>query len=163
MAEGFDVRNMKWNMPEFQRIRNSEGITRQLHARGQDWVKRLNAELHQEQAQDNEPEEDGYTYQITHGSRSRLYVYPYTARAMAHEARDQSMLKNLSMGEIVHEGVVDPNLPAELAKRVRRHKAIQKRRAKKWLKAEALHRAANLSPEERAAIVKRINEQGHGG
>lgn len=98
MADGFDVTRMKWNMPEFRRIRNSVGMTDWLKAKGDDWVERLNAELHEAQQARKQPVADGYTYTIGHGTRARLHVFPYTARAQAHEAEHQSILKLMRMG-----------------------------------------------------------------
>lgn len=88
----------RWHLEEFRKIRNSAGMTEWLRQKGEDWVHRLNDELHEAQQKRHQPVEDGYRYTISHGSRARLHIFPYTARAQAHEAEHQSILKMMRMG-----------------------------------------------------------------
>jgi hypothetical protein len=106
------------NTPAWSEMLHAEGLKSDLHSRGQDWTERLNAELHEAQARRNQPVEDGYDYTVTTGgTRDRLYVRAYTARAMAHEAANQSLLKLMMPGGPKNVHPVDPNLPSELAER----------------------------------------------
>lgn len=106
------------NNPEWKRIRTSPGTYRELDKRGREWTGRLNAELRSAQAQRNQPVEDGYTYNISvEGSRHRLYVWPFTARAIAHEAIHQSMLKLVPIGAVTENAGPNPDTPRELARR----------------------------------------------
>lgn len=140
------------NNPEWRRIRTSPGIVSDLHRRGNQWVKRLNEDLERAEARRGQEVEAGYDYTVTtRGTRARLYVNTTDARAAAHEARHQNLLKMAVIGESAHSGdPVDPNLPEELAKRVKKrsavHKRKQKAKAKKWLKAEQAHIDAHGSP-----------------
>lgn len=103
---------------EWNRIRATPEMKESLEARGKEWVDRLNAELHAAQAKRNQPVEDGYTYEVTtEGTRARLYVRPYTARAIAHEAVNQSMLKLVPIGDIKKNKGPDHEVPRELARR----------------------------------------------
>jgi hypothetical protein len=106
------------NNPEWERIRKSLGLYHELDTRGKGWTERLNAELRAAQAKRNQPIEDGYDYNITaEGSRLRLYVWPFTARAIAHEAVNQSMLKMVPIGSIKATKGPDHEVPKELARR----------------------------------------------
>jgi hypothetical protein len=106
------------NNPEWRRIRKTAELKSELDARGRQWVERLNAELHAAQAKRKQPVEDGYRYEITtEGSRYRLYVWPYTARAIAHEAVNQSMLKLVPIGSIKRTKGPDREVPRELGRR----------------------------------------------
>jgi hypothetical protein len=109
----------KWNMDEFERIRHAQPLVALFEDRGAEWVGRLNDELHSAQAKRKQPVEDGYDAEVTTGgSRARLYVRAFTARAMAHEAANQSILKNMPIGGVPKKVTpVDPNLPRELAER----------------------------------------------
>jgi hypothetical protein len=106
------------NNPEWKRIRTTPETKAELETRGKQWVDRLNADLHAAQAARKQPVEDGYMYDITtEGSRYRLYVWPFTARAIAHEAVNQSMLKLVPIGSIKRNKGPDHKVPKELARR----------------------------------------------
>lgn len=102
--------------PEWRAMRNSPGVDEYLHKLGEETVSRCNADLRAAQAKRGQPQEDGYDYHITHGSRSRLKVFPSTPRAIAHEAVNQTILKHLPMGAVKTSGP-DHEIPRELARR----------------------------------------------
>lgn len=111
-----------FNNPEWKRIRTTPETKAELEARGKQWTSRLNAELRAAQAKRKQPIEDGYMYEVTtEGSRYRLYVWPFTARAIAHEAVNQSMLKLVPIGSIKRvtkaSGLSGRAVPRELARR----------------------------------------------
>lgn len=95
-----------WNMSEFRRIRNSPGMVTVLTARGEEWVRELNAELNAAQAKRKQPIEDGYIYWISHGTRARLHIIAKTARAQAHEAEHSAILRLMIGGT---SNVKNPN------------------------------------------------------
>lgn len=83
-----------WHTEEFANIRRSPGMVAHLKAMGEEWEARLNSELHAAQAARKQPVEDGYDHHITTGgTRARLYMVAATARAQAHEAKHNSILK----------------------------------------------------------------------
>lgn len=85
--------------PEWDRIRKSPGMVAYLEKVGTETVTRCNAGLHAAQEARKQPVADGYDHHITtEGSRARLYIEPTTARAIAHEAVNHSILKNLPIG-----------------------------------------------------------------
>ena len=121
--------------PEWEQIRKAAELKNQLEDRGKQWVDRLNDDLHAAQAKRKQPVEDGYTYEVTtEGSRDRLYVWPYSARAIAHEAVNQSMLKLVPIGDIKSRKGPDHKVPKELAER---SNAAQGRTTKKAKRAAA--------------------------
>lgn len=104
--------------PEWRRIRNSPQMDTYLQTIGDQSVKRCNTDLHAAQAKRRQPQEDGYDYHVTHGTRARLNIYPNTPRAVAHEAVNQIILKTLPVGTI--KGAARPpdhDIPRELAER----------------------------------------------
>lgn len=104
--------------PEWNRIRTSEEMQAHLEARGQEWTARLNGDLRSAQAQRKQPIEDGYDHNVNNeGSRARLYVWPFTARAIAHEAVNQAMLKLVPIGDIKEGAGPKPEVPRELGRR----------------------------------------------
>lgn len=133
-----NFRITNWNMDEFRDVRKMEGLYEQLDERGKLWTDRLNDDLHNAQAKRKQPIEDGYTYAITtEGSRDRLYVWPYTARSIAHEAVTQAMLKLVPIGDIKARKGPDRRVPQELAER---SNAAQGRTTKKAKRAAAKER-----------------------
>lgn len=102
------------NTDDWVALRKSPRLYSLLRARGETWVSRLNAELHRAQQQRGQPVEDGYAFHIQEGGdRLRLHIVPFTARAQAHEARNQSILKLMDVSNVnTAEGV-----PEELARR----------------------------------------------
>jgi hypothetical protein len=85
---------IKWNLDEFERIRKAPLLEAKLVAMAEEWVARLNAELRAAQAKRKQPVEDGYTFHLSRkGNRSRVHIVAFTARAQAHEAKHQSILK----------------------------------------------------------------------
>jgi hypothetical protein len=106
------------NNPAWREMRNSPAMDEYLHRVGEETVSRCNADLHAAQTQRRQPAEDGYDYTITHGSRARLNIFPDTPRAMAHEAVNQSILKNVTIGTVKGEARgPDHEIPRELARR----------------------------------------------
>lgn len=101
--------------PEWTRIRNSAGMDAYLKQVAAETIARANADLRAAQAKRKQPVEDGYSHNITHGSRSRLILYPDTPRAIAHEAVNQSLLKNLPIGGVKNVRPPDHEVPRELA------------------------------------------------
>lgn len=84
-----------WHDREFgPQIRKAPGMVALLDSMGEEWVARLNTELHAAQARRKQPVEDGYIHDVTTGgTRARLYIVATTARAQAHEAEHSSILK----------------------------------------------------------------------
>lgn len=106
-----------WNLEEFQRIRKCEGMQAHLGNIGNVAKARCNADLHAAQAARKQPQADGYEATVTvTGDRARLFITPITARAMAHEAVNHAILKNLPIGN-VPDAAADRSVPRELAER----------------------------------------------
>lgn len=105
------------NNPAWREMRNSPGTDDYLNNVGEEVVSRCNADLHAAQAKRNQPVEDGYDFHITHGTRSRLNVFPTTPRAIAHEAVNQTILKNMPIGAKGQISAPDHEIPRELARR----------------------------------------------
>lgn len=104
--------------PAWREMRNSPGVDAYLEKVGEETVARCNTDLRAAQAKRGQPQEDGYDFHITHGSRSRLNIFPSTARAMAHEAVNQTILRNISVGAAKAEArPPDHEIPRELARR----------------------------------------------
>lgn len=103
--------------PAWREMRNSPGVDDYLDRLGKETVARCNADLRAAQAKRGQPQEDGYDYHITHGSRSRLNIFPDTPRAIAHEAVNQTILKTLPMGDKGATRPPDHEIPRELARR----------------------------------------------
>lgn len=88
------IDSMWSNTEDWQEIRRSPELVSLFGAIGQSWVADLNAELHQAQARRQQPIEDGYKFAINMDSdRIRMRIWTFTARAMAHEAKHQSILR----------------------------------------------------------------------
>lgn len=104
------------NSPVWREMRNSAGMDEHWEKVGAETVARCNADLHAAQAKRNQPAEDGYDFSISHGTRARLHVFPTTARAIAHEAVNQTILKNLPVGADKTRAP-DHSVPRELRKR----------------------------------------------
>lgn len=127
-----------WNLDEFERIRKSEGIVEYLHETGKQLVSGLNAELHAAQRERGQTVEDGYKYYVTGAdeggdtSRARLHVLAFTARAMAHEAKHQSILKRL--GEAAATTSAGRDADRAVA---RAHRDAERRARNERLKREA--------------------------
>jgi geranylgeranyl pyrophosphate synthase len=78
----------------FREMRKAARLEAFLVARGETWVNRLNLELAAAQRARKQKVEDGYTYHIHKGgTRLRLYIVAFTARAQAHERKHSSILK----------------------------------------------------------------------
>lgn len=105
------------NNPMWRAIRNAPGVDEHLNKVGEETVGRCNGDLRAAQANRNQPQEDGYDYHITHGSRSRLNIFPSTARAIAHEAVNQTILKSVPVGDVKSRRAPDHDIPRELARR----------------------------------------------
>jgi hypothetical protein len=82
------------NNPGFVEMRKDAKLVSMFRVRGETWCARLNAELHAAQTARKQPVADGYTFYVhTEGTRVRLYVVAFTARAQAHEKKHSSILK----------------------------------------------------------------------
>ena len=118
------------NNAEFERVRKSSRLESILRVRGETWVSRLNTELHKAQRARKQPVADGYTYHIHDGgSRLRLYIVPFTARAMAHERKHSSILKLMETTK--YDVVMRPNLTQDQQKVEAQDKEAEVRRARK--------------------------------
>ena len=85
-----------WNLDGFKEIRTCEGMNAVLHEMGEENVAALNAELAQAQTARKQPVHDGYGYHVsTGGTRNRLQIVAFTARAQAHEAKHMSILRRI--------------------------------------------------------------------
>lgn len=88
------VSSMWSNTEDWQYIRKSPELVAMFNQIGGMWVDDLNRELHSAQAARRQKVEDGYKFAINVDSdRIRMRVWAFTARAMAHEAKHQSILK----------------------------------------------------------------------
>jgi len=140
--------------PEWERIRKCEGMVAFLERIGTETVERCNADLHAAQAARKQPVADGYDHDIhMGGSRARLTIEPTTARGIAHEAVNHSILKNLPIGE-PPEVPADHEVPRELQaggvkelfkqrKDAAREKATKKEAALERRREKARRRAAD--------------------
>ncbi|MGH3953945.1 MAG: hypothetical protein ACRDTI_07920 [Mycobacterium sp.] len=121
------MERVNWHLDEFERIRTSEGMHEYLNEIGTRLVSELNAELHEAQAARSQPIADGYKFYITKGTRARLHIVAFTARAQAHEAKHQSILRKLGEAEVA---TADARMtPAQRAARDRRREDAHQRRA----------------------------------
>ena len=108
---------INWNIDEFDNIRKSAGLKAYFEEIGDVTVSRCNADLHAAQAARNQPIADGYEHKVTEGvSRAKLIIAATAARAMAHEAVNNAMLKNLPVGTTPIPAP-DHEIPRELARR----------------------------------------------
>jgi hypothetical protein len=124
---------------EFERVRKTGAMIGLLHLRGEEWVERLNNELHAAQAKRRQPVEDGYVYHVSdRGTRARLYVVAATARAQAHERAHSSILR------LMETTNYDVKTRGQLEKAAKKAAAKVKRKEARQRAA-----AANLSPHER--------------
>lgn len=105
------------NNPAWREMRNSPAMDEYLNKVGKETIERCNADLRAAQAKRGQPQEDGYDYHITHGSRARLNIFPNTARAIAHEAVNQTILKSIPIGGTKETRPPDHEIPRELARR----------------------------------------------
>jgi hypothetical protein len=88
------IDSMWSNTEEWQAIRKAPALEAMFMGLGESWVDRLNTELHNAQAARKQPVADGYKYAIRRDEdRLRMYIWAFTARAMAHEAAHQSILR----------------------------------------------------------------------
>lgn len=109
---------IKWNLDEFERVRKSPGMKAHLNDIGSVTVARCNADLHAAQSARKQPVADGYDHKVTEGStRARLIISATTARALAHEAVNNAILKNLPIGSLPEIPAADHEIPRELARR----------------------------------------------
>lgn len=122
----FADQDFRWNMGEFRRIRKTPEMVAQLEKMGREWVERLNGELHDAQAARKQPVEDGYIADVTtSGTRARLFIVAETARAQVHDARHQSILKQMHIDAVPHNIDVDlPRVYAERANETKQRKAV---------------------------------------
>lgn len=91
VGESFKVR---LNNTGFVDMRKDPELVSMFRARGETWCARLNEELHRAQEARRQPKADGYKFYVhTEGTRVRLYIVAFTARAQAHERKHSSILK----------------------------------------------------------------------
>jgi hypothetical protein len=122
---GRDI-TVKLNNDEFERIRKSARLESMFRVRGETWCARLNTELHAAQTKRKQPVEDGYTFYIhSTGTRLRLYIVAFTARAQAHERAHSSILK------LMETTKYDVKTRAGLKKKAAAKKAAAARKAKR--------------------------------
>jgi hypothetical protein len=88
------VSSMWSNTEDWQYIRKAPELVTMFEQMGGMWVSDLNRELHAAQAARKQKVEDGYAFAISHDNdRLRMRIWAFTARAMVHEAKHQSILK----------------------------------------------------------------------
>jgi hypothetical protein len=108
----------EWHHREFVRLLKSPEVKGELEKIGTITVARCNAELHAAQARRRQPQEDGYAHKMTEGfDRARMLITTTTARAMAHEAVNNAILKNLPTGSSIPTPTPDHEIPRELGSR----------------------------------------------
>ena len=105
------------NNDEFVELRKQPALEAIFVAMGEQWVGRLNAELHAAQKARGQPIADGYNFRITRGgSRIRMYIRAFTARAAAHEKKHSSILKLMqTTGHDVEVHATNLPSPREIA------------------------------------------------
>lgn len=90
------IDSMWSNTEDWQEIRKSPILVSVFAEMGESIVRELNWELHAAQAARKQKVEDGYKFSISHDrDRIRMRIWTFTARAMAHEAKHQSILKHM--------------------------------------------------------------------
>lgn len=88
------IDSMWSNTEDWQEIRKSPELVTMFGGIGQEWVSKLNTELHEAQARRKQKIEDGYKFAIRFDEdRLRMRIWCFTARAQAHEAKHQSILR----------------------------------------------------------------------
>lgn len=88
------VDSMYSNTEDWQYIRKAPELITFFDTMGSSWVTALNQELHAAQRARKQPVADGYAHAITvNEDRIRMRIWCTTARAMAHEAKHQSILR----------------------------------------------------------------------
>ena len=121
------------NDATFREVRKSARLESILRVRGETWVSRLNTELHAAQTKRKQPVEDGYTFYIhSGGSRLRLYIVAFTARAQAHERKHSSILK------LMETTKYDVKTRTALVRKAGAKKAAATRKAKKAAASERI-------------------------
>jgi hypothetical protein len=77
-------------------VRKAPELIAMFNTLGEGWVDALNQELHAAQRARKQPVADGYKHRISiNDDRIRMRIWAFTARAMAHEAKHQSMLRTM--------------------------------------------------------------------
>lgn len=90
------VHSMYSNTEDWQAIRKAPELVNMFALMGEHIVQELNWELHAAQAARKQKVEDGYKFAINHDpDRIRMRIWAFTARAAAHEAKHQSILKHM--------------------------------------------------------------------
>jgi hypothetical protein len=94
------------NTEDWQAIRKAPQLVSLFAAIGDEIVQDLNQELHAAQARRKQKVEDGYKFAISHDDdRIRMRIWAFTARAAAHEAKHQSILKHMKfVGQTKRQG-----------------------------------------------------------
>lgn len=90
------VDSMYSNTEDWQYIRKAPELITMFNTLGEGWVGALNQELHAAQRARKQPVADGYKHAISvNDDRIRMRIWAFTARAMAHEAKHQSILRTM--------------------------------------------------------------------
>lgn len=90
------IDSMWSNTESWQHIRKTPELMELFRGMGESIVQELNLELNAAQARRKQPIADGYKFAIRRDEdRLRMYIWAFTARAMAHEAAHQSILKHM--------------------------------------------------------------------
>lgn len=100
------IDSMWSNTEDWQQIRKTPELVSMFAGMGEHIVQELNWELHGAQARRRQPVEDGYKFAISHDrDRIRMRIWAFTARAAAHEAKHQSILKHMQfVGDVKEKG-----------------------------------------------------------
>jgi hypothetical protein len=137
---------------EWERIRQTPEMVAYLNKLGEETVTKCNEDLHAAQTARKQPVADGYQHRITTGgTRARLDIEPTTARAIAHEAVNHTILKSLPIGG-PSEAVADHEIPREL-QRGGFKDLLDKREAERKAKADE-KKAATARRREKAKVKK---------
>lgn len=139
----------KWNISEFKRVRKTELMVAVLEGIGRETVARCNTDLHAAQTRRKQPVKDGYTFHVTDaGTRARLHINPDTARGIAHEAVNHTILKSLPVGKLPTPPP-DHQIPRELARSGGLGELLKTRAAKAEKKRESNRRSSQKAAEKR--------------
>lgn len=109
---------MQLNNATFEEVRKAAPLEAMFVAAGKEWVADLNAELHAAQKARKQPMFDGYKYHLSRaGTRIRMDIRAFTARAAAHEKKHSKILKLMkTTGFDIETHGKDQPSPAEIAK-----------------------------------------------
>jgi hypothetical protein len=99
------VSSMWSNTEAWQYIRKSPDLIDMFTVMGEHIVQELNWELNAAQARRKQKVEDGYKFAVSvNDDRIRMRIWAFTARAAAHEAKHQSILKHMQFVGDINKG-----------------------------------------------------------